>query len=87
MNHETFSNDSLSYLLSEKNNKMICFAKIGSNYKMFTVRDLLKPLPLSLRYLQLFKIPGRRFLPYFFVHTISNGENGDDMSNSKIERV
>lgn len=70
-----FSNeDLLEFLSKNKNRNKICFAIIGSKRYFLNIEnlsDIKHRFPKGIDALQLYKIPTREFLPYFYFHTVN----------------
>ena len=78
MNHNKkadFSNDDLmQFMDKEQINQKICFAIKGTKRELLGINDLLdlrKKFPRGIDALQLFKIPTRSFIPFYFHHILA----------------
>ena len=74
-----FSNDDLIQFLSKNSNRTkICFA-ISNNKRHFLniemLSDIKNRFPKGIEALQLYKIPTREFLPFFYYHTLEFNTN------------
>ena len=70
-----FSNDDLmQFMDKEQINQKICFAIKGTKRELLGINDLLdlrKKFPRGIDALQLFKIPTRSFIPFYFHHILA----------------
>ena len=70
-----FNNDDLMEFLARNTNRTkICFALIGNMRHFLNIEqlcDIRNAYPRGIDALQLYKIPTRDFLPYFYFHTIT----------------
>ena len=70
-----FSNDDLmQFMDKDQIHQKICFAIKGSKRELLDINDLLelrKKFPRGIDALQLFKIPTRHFIPFYFHHTLA----------------
>jgi hypothetical protein len=74
-----FSNDDFMEFLADSSNRdRICFAITGNGRHFLNIEalsDIKNYFPKGIDALQLYKIPTRDFLPFFYYHTLSFKEN------------
>lgn len=74
-----FSNEDLIHFLAKNSNRSkICFAIAGGKRHFLNIEalsDIKNKFPKGLEALQLYKIPTREFLPYFYYHTLELNTN------------
>lgn len=77
--NEFNNEDLIEFLGNNKNRSKICFA-ISGNTRHFldiaALSDIKNKFPKGIDALQLYKIPTRDFLPYFYYHTLQFKNNG-----------
>ena len=83
-----FSNDDLMQFLDrEQINQKICFAIKGQRRELLDIKDLLdlrQKFPRGIDALQLFKIPTRSFIPFYFHHILAFDQMGRPLRSTLI---
>ena len=83
-----FSNDDLmQFMDKEQINQKICFAIKGTKRELLGINDLLdlrKKFPRGIDALQLFKIPTRSFIPFYFHHILAFDQMGRPLRSTLI---
>ena len=83
-----FNNDDLMLFLDKQQiGQKICFAIKGQKRELLDIKDLLdlrKKYPKGIDALQLFKIPTRSFLPFYFHHILAFDKMGRPVRSTLI---
>ena len=83
-----FSNDDLmQFLDKDQIDQKICFAIKGQKRELLDIKDLLdlhKKFPKGIDALQLYKIPTRAFIPFYFQHILSFDQMGRPLRSTLL---
>ena len=76
--HEFNNDDLMDFLSNTANRSKICFAIVENKRYFLNIEslcDIKNTFPKGIDALQLYKIPTRDFLPYFYFHSLSYKQN------------